>query len=90
MSFSFNIERPKDIQATFRKLEERLKKEGGNLSGGDAKGSIFSDGVEGTYIVKTDSVEITIHKKPSILFIPVSDALVEKEIRNIFREISSG
>ena len=90
MPFSFNIERPKDVQTTFRKLKERLVKFGGSLSGGDNEGSICSDGVEGTYIVKTDSIEITIYKKPSILFIPVPDALVEKEIRNIFREISSG
>jgi len=84
--FSFNIERPKDIKATFKKLKERIEKENGSLSGDGEKGTISSDGVEGTYIVKTDFVEITIHKKP-LPFIP--NSLVEKEIRGIFSEISS-
>jgi len=81
--FSFKIERPKDIETTFKKLKERIEKENGSLSGDNEKGSISSSGVEGMYIVKPDSIEITILKNPYKL-----DLAVEIYIKNKFKKIS--
>ena len=86
MAFSFHIEKPNDINATFKKLKEKLEKHKGTLSGDDSRGYISSDGVEGSYIVGTDSIEITIHKKPLPI---IPNRTVEKEIRRLFNKIKT-
>jgi hypothetical protein len=84
VSFTFNIKKPEDIKSTFKKLKQRIEKYKGRLTGDDVSGSIFSDGVEGSYAVKADFIEITVHKKPLPI---IPNIVVENEIRKIFLEI---
>ncbi len=64
-TIEFNIKRPRDIEAELIRLKERIEKNNGSLdvdSVYNTKGyiSISQYGVEGTYSVKPDSIEITI------------------------------
>ena len=65
--FTFCIDRPEDVKFTFKKLNELIKQHKGKLDGDDTQGFISIHGVEGTYTVSENTIEITITKKPSII-----------------------
>ena len=81
MPFSFNVERPKDIAASFAKIKERVAKHGGRMSGDETSGIISVLGVKGNYDVSDKDIKITITKKSLI-----PRAMIEREVRNIFRD----
>lgn len=67
------------------RLKAGCKKYKGYLRGDEKNGEISSDGVVGTYEVNSDSVKITITKKPLAV---IPNFVIEKEIRAIFNEIN--
>ncbi|MCL2572543.1 MAG: hypothetical protein FWE11_09085 [Defluviitaleaceae bacterium] len=86
MPFSFLLDKPRNISATFEKLKQQLSAFGGKLTGDEKEGFISLQGVEGNYVVGTDSVKITVTKKPlSIL----PNKVVENQIRAIFHSIAN-
>jgi len=85
LKYSFKIDKPKDMKTTFENLRKKIASHGGKLDGDDASGFISSNGVEGKYIVKAECIEITILKKALPL---IPNRMVEKEIRNIFKDIA--
>jgi len=84
MPIVFQLEKPTNMLETLQKLEIKLAKEGGSISGNEVKGVIEYSGVEGIYIVKNDSIEIGVIKCPLI-----HRPFVEKYIRSIFKEVKS-
>ena len=86
MLFSFSVDKPQNIDATFKRLQKQLTSIGGKLVGNEQKGFISAHGVEGNYIVEADFIKITVTKKPlSIL----PNKVVESQIRAIFHSIAS-
>ena len=85
MKFSFKIDKPKDIKATFENLRKKITSHGGRLEGDNTGGFISSNGVEGEYLVEADFIEITILKKASPL---IPNRIIENEIRSIFKKIA--
>ena len=87
MPFTFKIEKPKvESKRVFMKLEEMIERENGSISGDHETGTIISsDGVEGSYVVGEEFIEITIYKKPCYY----AEFAVEKYIRDVFREAST-
>jgi len=85
MLFSFELDKPGDIIATFERLKHKLTATGGQLTGNEKEGLISAVGVKGEYVVNTDTITITVTKKPSPVF---PNKLIEKRIRAIFQEIS--
>ena len=84
MLFSFNINRPKDIKATFRKVKARLERHNGKISGDESNGYITVEGIEGSYACSAESIKVVVNKKPSRA---IPNWLIEKQIRNIFCEL---
>ena len=84
MAFVVVNNKPRNLQKTFDRVKREVEKYNGYLHGDLKKGRISSSGVEGTYVVTDTTVEITILKKPLI----VTNAYIEKEIKEIFREAS--
>ena len=79
---SFTVERPKNFQTAFKELRvvaERNSALGITLDGDDKRGTLKARGVVGDYVVGTDTIEITIRKKPA--FLP--NKMIENEIRKI-------
>jgi len=83
MLFYFYVEKPNDFSEVFFKVQELLKKEGGEIRGDEQKGTILSHGVLGEYEVLEEYILIKIKKKP--LFVP--NKLIEKEIKKIFSSL---
>ena len=84
MPFTFKLDKPRDMQATFERLKARLATTGGLLTGNEEEGFISVEGVEGRYVVEENAIKVTITKKP-VAIIP--NRLIEKEIRGVFREM---
>jgi len=84
MLFSFKLDKPNNIKATFEKLKHKLTNTGGKLTGNEKEGTISAAGIEGRYAVETDSIKITVTKKPSSV---IPNKLIENRIRTIFRDI---
>ena len=64
MSFSFKVDKPKDLRKILENLKKEIEKHKGSFAGDEKKGSISSSGVKGTYAVTDDVIEITITEKP--------------------------
>ena len=89
MSFTFHVEKPKVLKDTFVKLRQLLAEKDCSLEGDEANGRIvWSDGVEGIYHVKENSIEITIQKNPFKIKKPV-ELYIRRVFRKIVREIDS-
>lgn len=84
MIFSFKVNSPGDIIATLENLQKKLAQHKGKFNGDEKGGFISSNGIDGQYIVKENTIEITVLKKP--LLIP--NKVIEKEIKKIFTEVS--
>ena len=84
MLFSFKLGKPDNMQVTFENLKHKIANTGGKLTGNDQEGTISVAGIEGKYTVDTDTIKITITKKPSSLF---PNKVIENRIRAIFREL---
>ena len=81
---SFTVDKPGNFQAAFRELRsfaDRNSDNGVKLEGDEQRGTLHASGVVGDYVVGTDTVEITIRKKPA--FLP--NKMIENEIRKMFR-----
>jgi len=86
MAFTFTIEKPKvESEKLFLDIKEIIERREGSISGDDKEGRISSYGVEGNYVVGTESIEITIDKKPMIY----PEFAVKRYIRKFFSEVSS-
>ena len=85
MPFTFTVTKPTDIKKAFSVLEEKIKKHGGTLRGDEKSGYILSNGVEGSYTVMADCIEITVIKKPALLSKSVVEKYVSKEFDNASR-----
>ena len=84
MGFSFEVEKPANVEKTLERLKNEIIDSGGALRGNEKSGHISSDGVEGSYKVFADHIMITVIKKP--LLYP--EAAVEQYIRSEFRKAS--
>jgi hypothetical protein len=78
-SFSFNIDRPRDITRAVQAVKSGIEARGGVFSGDERQGSFRAGGIAGQYQV-ADRVNVSITEKPALF--PVS--LIEREIRNYF------
>ena len=85
MLFTFKLEKPDNIKLTLERLKAKLAATGGKLSGNEKEGTISAGGAEGKYIVEDHAIRIVVTKKPLAI---IPNRLIEKEIRDIFREIS--
>ena len=79
MAFTFSVDKPGDIQATFRKIKEAVETHGGAIIGDENSGDIKIRGVEGKYIFGTEAIELTVYKKPPY----ISKKKFEKEVRKM-------
>jgi len=84
MPFTFYLDKPRNIPATFERLKDKLEGTGGRLTGDIKEGVISAVGTEGKYIIEENAIKITITKKPSSI---IPNKLVEKQIKALFREI---
>jgi len=84
MLFSFKLDKPDNMKATFEKLQRKLADTGGKLTGNEKEGTISAAGIEGRYTVETDAIKIMVTKKPSSV---IPNKLIENRIKAIFREI---
>ena len=60
MPYTFYLDKPGDMLATFEKLKSKLAATGGKLTGNEKEGFISADGVEGNYTVEADTIKITV------------------------------
>ena len=84
---SFTVDKPKNFQSAFRELRsfvDRSSDKGVKLDGDERSGTLFASGVVGDYVVGSESIEITIRKKPAM----IPNKMVENEIRKMFRMFS--
>jgi len=84
MLFSFKVNRPADLKATFINVKKLIEESGGSLVGDEHSGQISSHGVEGTYKVKANSIEITVNKKPT----GYPEFAVKSYITKVFKKCS--
>jgi len=85
MPFTFTIKKPDDMQKAFSALKKAIEGHGGTLTGDQESGRIVSDGVDGSYNVKADLIEITVNKKPALL----PKSAIEKLISDNLNKMSS-
>jgi len=84
MLFTFKLDKPNNIRATFERLKKKLEASGGKLIGNEKDGAISAAGAEGRYTVESDAIKVVITKKPRTI---IPNKIVENRIRAIFREI---
>ena len=84
MIFSFTIDKPNDISATFKTLQTRAKKFKATLTGNEKAGNVSFNGVHGNYVLDEDVIRVNVLKKT----LPIPNKLIEMEIRAIFRDAS--
>ena len=80
---SFTVSKPGNFQAAYRELRSFADRNSGNgvsLDGNEQRGTLCASGVVGDYVVGSETIEITIKKKPA--FLP--NKLIENEIRKMF------
>ena len=80
MSKSFDIPLTGDAAALVAKAEQVAREAGAEFSGDARAGRFAASGVEGEYTVQSDTITVTITKKPIIA--PWS--LVEEKVRSFF------
>ncbi|MCL2404871.1 MAG: hypothetical protein FWC92_04905 [Defluviitaleaceae bacterium] len=85
MPFTFILEKPSNINASFERLKTKLSAMGGRLTGNEKTGYITINGAEGQYNVEPEHIKVTITKKPAPI---IPNVLIEKQVRSIFTEIS--
>lgn len=81
MAFSFDIPKPDDIRKTAIMTREKIISGGGTFSGDETSGRFSGRGVEGIYSVGSNSIKITVLRKPALY--PVS--AVKSAIEDYFR-----
>ena len=80
MAKTFKLEIRTTADEMLKRAKDEAGKSGATVTGDTSSGKFSGSGVEGTYKVVGDSVEITIEKKPFI--VPMS--LVESKVRKFF------
>lgn len=83
--FSFNINKPSNLNLTITNINQRIVETGGVFEGDEKSGYILSDGIEGNYHVNIDSIKIDITKRPPFIF----NKMIERYIRRVFNECSA-
>ena len=84
MAYSFDLQKPENIDTFLERASTKIALSGGKLSGNTQEGRIYVKGAEGTYYVTADKIKITILKKPSILF-PYK--VIETKVREMFGKL---
>ena len=85
MSFSFKIERPKDLIYVLSKLKSEAGQHNISFKGDEKRGSASGYGFVGEYTVYTDNIELTVHKKPFI----VTEAKIKQTVKEFMAKIES-
>jgi len=82
MAFSFDIPKPDDIKKAAVLTSQKIISSGGTFSGDEKSGRFSGRGVEGLYSVGSNSIKITVIRKPALY--PVS--AVKSAIEDYFRQ----
>ena len=64
MSFSFKVNKPKDLRKTLEDVRNKVKEHKGSFVGNEKEGKVSVRGVKGMYVVAENAVEIAITEKP--------------------------
>ena len=85
MSFSFQIEKPKNVTQVFSKLKSEAAKHNISFSGDETGGRGSGYGFDGEYAVRQDCIEVTVHKKPFL----ISEAKIKQTAREFLAQIDA-
>ena len=77
MGFSFEVDKPGDIERMLKKAQSEIESKGGTFSGTTKSGRISVSGVNGSYLVTSDAIEITITDKPFL----ATEGMIKSEIK---------
>ena len=84
MASTFSVDKPKDFQSMFNQLRANMNKlsdTGIRLEGDEYTGTVYAQGVVADYITGTETINITIRKKPALF----PQKAVENEIKKLFQ-----
>ena len=85
MSFSFKVEKPKNLRETLENVKKEVAKYKGSFVGNEKEGHISASGVKGTYVTADDAIELTITKKPFLL----PEFAIKSFVVNTFKKCSA-